>query len=277
MHGLIFVTWEGFLAENFGSTFLNTYRAAIGETPQTAPLATRIYDDATLLAGVGAACQLTKLSVDVMLRRYGQYFIMNGLTSYRCAYLLNQVSSGRDLLLMMRKAHGQMRLSPDAMTPPLFEYEVISSTSPKFTIVYESERKLCSLLVGAIEGAAMRYGEQVQLVERSCMKNGSAACRFEVLFSKSSQQLEIPQQEERRKQKQLFSNQVLAVLPLSNGYTLLEVQQIMQRQGKTSSEYLRPSFILEALQSLLHAGMVASTGSAGDSMNIRRYWRLPLQ
>ncbi len=277
MHGLIFVTWEGFLAENFGSTFLNTYRAAIGETPQTAPLATRMYDDATLLAGVGAACQLTKLSADVMLRRYGQYFIMNGLTSYRCAYLLNQVSSGRDLLLMMRKAHGQMRLSPDTMSPPLFEYEVISSTSPKFTIVYESERKLCSLLVGAIEGAAMRYGEQVQLVERSCMKNGSAACRFEVVFSKSSQQLETPQQEERRKQKQLFANQVLAILPFANGYTLLEVQQIMQRQGKTSPEYLRPSFILEALQSLQHAGMVASTGSAGDPMNIRGYWRLPLQ
>ena len=277
MHGLIFVTWEGFLAENFGSTFLNTYRAAIGETSQTAPLATRIYDDATLLAGVGVACQLTKLSVDVMLRRYGRYFITNGLTSYRCAYLLNQVFSGRDLLLMMRKAHGQMRLSPDTMTPPLFEYEVISPTSPEFVIVYESERKLCSLLVGAVEGAALRYGEQVRLVEQSCMKRGAPTCRFEVVFSSTSSQLGTRQQEERRKQKQVFANHVLAMLPFSGGYTLLEVQQIMQRQGRASSEYLRPSFILEALQSLQHAGVVASTGSAGAPMDIRRYWRVPIQ
>lgn len=278
MHGLIFVTWEGFLAESFGSTFLNTYRAAIGETARTAPLATRMYDDATLLAGVGAACQLTNLSVDAILRLYGRYFIANGLTSHRCAYLLNQVSSGRDLLLAMRKSHGQMRLSPDSITPPLFEYEAISLTFSGFVIVYKSERKLCSLLVGAIEGAAIRYGEQVQIVEQSCMNKGAPACRFEVLFSpRSSQQLETPQQEEQRKQKQVFANQVLAVLPFSSGYTLLEVQQIMQRQRKTSPEYLRPSFILEALQSLQHAGIVASTGSAGDPMNVRRYWRVPLQ
>ena len=31
MHGLIFVTWEKYLAERFGSSLLNDYRHAIGE------------------------------------------------------------------------------------------------------------------------------------------------------------------------------------------------------------------------------------------------------
>ena len=36
MHGLIFVTWEKFLAERFGSGLLNDYRNAIGETAASA-------------------------------------------------------------------------------------------------------------------------------------------------------------------------------------------------------------------------------------------------
>ena len=70
MHGLIFVTWEHYLAERFGTNLLGRYRATIGETAATAPLASRVYDDATLLAGVGVACQLTGQPADVLLRDY---------------------------------------------------------------------------------------------------------------------------------------------------------------------------------------------------------------
>jgi hypothetical protein len=32
MHGLIFVTWEKYLAERFGQALLHTYRSSIQET-----------------------------------------------------------------------------------------------------------------------------------------------------------------------------------------------------------------------------------------------------
>src|SRR6266550_1680638 len=150
MHGLIFVTWEKYLAERFGSSFLNAYREAIGETPATAPLASRIYDDAVLLAGVGAASRLAHFPVDTLLREYGRYFIINELTSHLCSYLLTQAHSGYDLLLLMRKAHAQMRHT-DGLTPPVFSYE-----------------------------------EKVQIIERACMKRGAAECRFEIYFSANS-------------------------------------------------------------------------------------------
>lgn len=91
MHGLIFMTWEKYLAERFGRPFLSRYRDAIGETPANVPLANRLYDDATLVAGVSAASQLTHLSVDTLLREYGRYFFLNGLTGHLCTYLLTQV------------------------------------------------------------------------------------------------------------------------------------------------------------------------------------------
>lgn len=276
MHGLIFVTWEKYLAEQFGSSLLHEYRAAIGETPATSPLASRVYDDATLLAGVGAACKLTRLPADTLLREYGRYFILNGLTHHLCSYLLTQVHSGRDLLLVMRDAHAQMRRTPDAITPPLFGYEAISYRPNAFALLYDSPRKLCAVLLGAIEGAAERYGEQVQIVEHTCMKQGAAVCRFEVLFFGGSlQSMETSEQWVHRNTRQQLDNLVLEALPGTNGVTLTELQvKLSLRQ--VSPSWLRPSLLLVALQHLQHAGLVATTASQdGDDLTKRRYWRAP--
>ena len=111
MHGLIFVTWEKYLTERFGHGFLSTYRGAIGEAIANAPLASKLYDDATLLAGVGAASQLSGLSAERLLREYGHYFIINGLTGHLCTYVLSQVHSGRDLPRQRRNS-SRLPLAP---------------------------------------------------------------------------------------------------------------------------------------------------------------------
>jgi hypothetical protein len=196
MQGLIFVTWEKYLSERFGSSPLQQYRAVIGETPATSPLASRVYDDETLLARVGAACKLTRLPADTLLHEYGRYFMLKGLTSHLCSYLLARVHSGRDLLLTMRKAHAQRPCASDALMPPVFGYEALSSEPKAFALIYDSPRQLCPVLLGAIEGAAERYGERVHIAERTCMRQGMSVCRFEVRFfsspSSSIQQMEHP-------------------------------------------------------------------------------------
>lgn len=174
MHGLIFVTWEKYLTERFGSTFLSSYRQAIGETVANAPLASRLYHDAILLDGVGAASELSGLSVDTLLCEYGRYFIINGLTSHLCTYVLDQVQSGPHLLLIMRDVHARLRQTEEGLTPPLFNYD--SSPHPnEVVLIYDSPRKVYSVLWGAIEGAAERYEEQVYIVEQTCMKRGVPA------------------------------------------------------------------------------------------------------
>jgi len=279
MHGLIFVTWEKYLSDRFGSSLLHEYRNAIGETAASAPLASRVYDDATLLAGVGAACQLTSFPADTLLREYGRYFMLNGLTRHLCAYLLNQVHSGRELLLTMRSAHTQMGRTPDGLTPPLFEYKPHPQNSDGFVLIYDSPRKLCAVLLGAIEGAALRYGEGVQIVERTCMKLGANACRFEVVFSsplsQPPQYSETPQQRARRTAQRRLAELVLSVLPENDGAMLGELQRIMQRLP-VNPQQLRPSVLLEALRHLQFVGLVASSANQpGDDLTHRRYWRAP--
>ena len=134
MHGLIFMTWEKYLAERLGSDFLRSYREKIGESPSEAPIATRIYDDAILLAGVGAASELSKMPVEMLVHEYGQYFITNGLTGHLCSYILSSVHSGRDLLLTMRDAHSRLRRTMEELQPPLFEYG--NTNNPKMKMLH---------------------------------------------------------------------------------------------------------------------------------------------
>ena len=184
---------------------------------------------------MAAACKLTGATVDTMLWEYGRYFIINGLTSHLCAYLLSRVNSGMDLLLMMRKAHAQMRRLADGLTPPLFEYEAMSSSPYELSLVYNSPRQLCSVLWGAIEGAAQRYGQRVQVVEISCMKHGAPACRFEVQFtppvSKPLEVLQTPEQIAKRANQQQLANLILSVLPTEYGLTLTELQDHLRVWG----------------------------------------------
>ncbi len=279
MHGLIFVTWEKFLFERFGSSFLTTYRAMIGETAATAPLTSRVYDDEALLVGVDAACQLTGLPAEGLLRAYGCYFMINGLTSHLCAYLLTKVHSGRDLLLTMGDAHAQMRRTSEALTPPLFRYEPLSNNSNEFALIYDSPRRLCPVLLGAILGAAERYGEKVNVVERTCMKQGAEVCRFEIRFSaspeKQREHLETPERQARRRTQRQLASVVLAALPHEDGITLAELQKILE-EWQVDPGQRRPSMLLEALQHLQHVGLASTTANqAGDDLTRRRYWRAP--
>lgn len=280
MHGLIFVTWEKYLNERFGEGLLSRYRDVIGEIPARAPLATHVYSDESLLAGVGAASKLTGLQVDTLLREYGRYFIINGLTRHLCAYLLNKVQSGRDLLLTMRDAHAQMRRTPDALTPPLFEYEALSSNPLELAVIYDSPRKLCPVLYGAFEGAAERYGERVQIVERTCMKRGAAVCRFELRFSprisKPLDTWETTEQLSRLQAEQQLQDLILTVLPEEDRGVTLAKLQAMLRSRQVLPDQLRPAVLLKALNHLSFAGLVAtSANQPGDTLAIRRYWRAP--
>lgn len=277
MHGLIFVTWEKYLCARYGETLLKHYREEIGETAATSPLASRTYSDETLLAGVAAACKLTGAVADTLLWEYGRYFMLNGLTSHLCAYLLTSVNNGRSLLLLMRQAHEQMRRLPDGLTPPLFEYQAISASPYDLALIYDSPRHLCTLLWGAVEGAAQRYGQRVQVVEVACMKHDSPVCRFHLRFTppiaKPLDQLSTPEQIAKRANQQQLANLILSVLPTKHGLTLAELQEHLH-VWEIKGEQIRLAPLLEGLRHLQHAGLVSSTANQpGDHLANRRYWR----
>ncbi|HLG64637.1 MAG TPA: heme NO-binding domain-containing protein [Ktedonosporobacter sp.] len=278
MHGLVLVTWENFLAERFGNSLLSAYRIALKEDPATAPLVSRVYKDEKLLKGVDMACKLTGMSADILLREYGHFFIVNGLTNHLCTYLLSQVKNGRELLLIMREAHAQMRRMPDGITPPLFLYEPIPGCSSNFALIYDSPRQLCPVLHGAIQGAMDRFGEKVYILESTCMQRGAAYCRFEIYYLAQRHRTppqEPPEMQKKRQERLQLANIILFVLPDRRGLTLLEIRSILQTM-QVAAQQLRLNIILEALLSLQYAGLVTSTANYPDDILAnRRYWRVP--
>ena len=220
------------------------------------------------------------MSSTILLRQFGRYFIDNSLTRHLCAYLLSQTTCARDLVILMRQAHIQMATGPDGLTPPVFTYEFLSEDRNQLLLTYESTRYFCGWLWGAVEGAADRFGESVFIRERTCMNRGDQRCVFEIHFSPTSatETVKSPEDEARTKVQQQFATLVLAVLPdrEEGALTLFELQAKLM-SFSAESQRLRPSTLLDTLQRLQHAGLLASTANqAGDDLGNRRYWGLPV-
>src|SRR5713226_3407266 len=209
------------------------------------------------LTGVGAASNLSHLPPVILLREYGRYFIINWLTGHLCMYILTSVDSGRDLLLAMRDAHARLRRTND------------------------SPRQLCAVLLGAIEGAAERYGETVQLQELSCMKKGATVCQIKASFSPPEAdplRYTRPNRAVEPGRHMMLLRQIWTTLPEAgtiNGLTLGELQERLKLYKRVSEHQLRPAVLLEALQQLQFAGYIMCTAATtGDDFIHRRYWRV---
>lgn len=214
--------------------------------------------------------------MDALLREYGRYYIINGLTGKLCAHLLTSVHSGRDLLLAMRDSHARLRIAFEGATPPVFEY--ITSRDPKEVIMlYRSERRLCSVLQGAIEGAGLRYNENVHIVERTCMNKGAPVCRFEAhFFARQQPSTYTTEREQHQQWQRKLADLILASLPYqekNEGWTLTDIRALLASKG-AHVYYQRPAVMLDAVQHLQFAGLVMTNANEhADTMMTRRYWR----
>ncbi|MBO0779898.1 MAG: heme NO-binding domain-containing protein [Ktedonobacteraceae bacterium] len=292
MKGIIFVVWEKYFAERFGSRMLASYREALNETPDKLPLVGKTYPDEWLVQGLNIASSLTSVSEDRLLIEYGRYFMLDNLVEHLCGYLLAQAWTGYDLLLLMRDAHAQMRRTPDGLMPPLFNYEFLSKDRHHMMLTYDSHRHLCALLEGCIYGAAERFGERAYVHEHTCQKRGDAVCRFEVRFTGESwAKRATPQkikQEKDRLSKRKLSDLILSTLTTdqASSLTLADIQHaVEQRQGPYFPEIYQkqhtsgPVHVLQIhneLARLQQVGLVSSTlNQMGDTLESRRYWRSP--
>jgi hypothetical protein len=158
----------------------------------------------------------------------------------------------------------------------------------KVILIYDSPRRLCAVLWGAIEGAAERYGERVEVRERSCMQRGDAFCRFEAVFYRPLTSGPLSAEQERanffeeQKQGTIIPNlarHILMLLPTSDqgeaGLTLEQIRQALASIPEAGQSWLRPAILLQTIRHLQFAGYVASTaGQPGDDLMSRRYWRV---
>ncbi len=94
----------------------------------------------------------------------------------------NRHQSTRPFILTLNAIiHPEVRKLYPGATPPMFEFD---TSSPEVLVMeYHSQRKLCALAEGFVEGAAAHFEETVLIRHPRCMHRGDDQCRHEFSMS----------------------------------------------------------------------------------------------
>lgn len=178
MRGVIFTVLCDMLEEQYGLGFVNEVIAE-AELP-SGGVYTAGGNYAPEEVDVIVALLERKLEVpkEFILRRYGEYLLGALSTDFPMFF---KVDSLKEFLLGVDGyIHVEVvKLYPDSALPS-FDYQDHGDNT--LTMVYRSDRKMCHLAEGLIEGAARYFKEDCSLVQSTCMHRGDDCCTFDMVF-----------------------------------------------------------------------------------------------
>lgn len=139
------------------------------------------YPDEELFKLVGAASAALKLPPNAVVHWFGVQALPLLAAKYP-AFFDGHSSTRPFILTLNRIIHPEVRKLYPGAEPPTFEFD---TSSPEVLILsYHSQRKLCALAEGFVEGAAVHFGEKVSIAHPVCMHRGDPSCRLELTFTR---------------------------------------------------------------------------------------------
>ena len=180
MKGVMFTTFEDFVIDNFGHDALDALYDAVPEVGDAVFVAVDSYPDAWLLALLGKACEMTGLDRDTALRAFGTYTLKKLVAAH--PVFTDAHDHPKPFLMAV---HGVIhvevhKLMPGTTTPSI----LCTDTGPdSLGMEYRSERGLCTLAEGLLEGACEHYGVGVTHTHDSCKHRGDDACTWSIQFA----------------------------------------------------------------------------------------------
>jgi hypothetical protein len=141
------------------------------------------YPDEDLMRLVSAASEALSVPPDDVVRTLGEGAIP--LLASRYPQFFDPHGSARPFLLTLNDIiHPEVRkLYPGAEVP---DFDFSEAENGDLVIGYRSERRLCALAEGFIQGAATHYGERVATTQPRCMHRGDDKCLIQCSFRVSS-------------------------------------------------------------------------------------------
>jgi hypothetical protein len=135
------------------------------------------YPDAQMFAIVDVASSRFQLPTSAILRWFGRSAMPMLAERYR-PFFQGHASARGFILSVNDIIHPEVRKLYSGAGCPHFHFT--SNPDGRLMIGYQSERRLCHLAHGFVEGAADHYGEAVDLEHVSCMHAGDPVCRMAV-------------------------------------------------------------------------------------------------
>lgn len=177
MKGVIFNVVEEFIIEGWGEDVYDEIMEMCPVHSRGPFVAPGTYPDEHLVAIASAAAGKLGLPLADALRAVGTWGFPK---------LADQVSDLIDrsagfvafLKSVDSVIHVEVRkLMPEAVTP---RFTVESLDDDVITLRYQSNRKMCALMEGLLQGAADYFDTPIEYSQRECMHDGAEACVYTV-------------------------------------------------------------------------------------------------
>lgn len=177
MHGLIFFYIQKFADEAAGgvaASVASRPSVAIGDARY---LPAGVYPDAEAVRLLQTLAESTGRSLPETIEQFGRF-----LAPHLVKVAGRHVDPAWRTLDLVEHTeaiiHAMIRTANPGARPPVLE--TARPALDELHLVYSSERQLCSLARGLIQGIADHYHETIELDEPSCMHRGDPFCSFTI-------------------------------------------------------------------------------------------------
>lgn len=175
MHGILYKSLKDFVIENRGKEVWVDVCEDAG-VDERIFLTIDTYDDGKLFDIVEAAASRFNVRRSELLESYGRFAAGQLLkTHYN---VVRDEWGPLDLIANAAEIHGALRARNPNVNPP--ELVCQRNGDAEVTVVYRSQRKLCSFGQGVLLGIGEHYDVELIIREVSCMHDGDEYCMIVV-------------------------------------------------------------------------------------------------
>lgn len=144
------------------------------------------YPDEELVALVEAAVAVSGVDRSALLRTFGRYLLPTLVDRY--GVYIEESWSGLELVENVESAIHEALRSGGSLEyePPGIAAERVSDDV--IVVTYDSERGLCDVGMGLLDGIGEHYGMHLDVYERQCMHEGAPHCEIVAVGDGTSRQ-----------------------------------------------------------------------------------------
>lgn len=190
MHGIILKELKHFVVDTYDQ---DAWNAVVDEAGIDRSLFVPVtsYPDEYVFELVGAAAELTGESAEDLQYEFGRYVVPSLVETY--GVHVDADWTGLELLENVEEyIHEALRAKNlSEFTPPGIDAE--RRGDDRILVTYSSDRMLCNVARGVLQGVADHYEESWQITERRCMHDGDEKC--ELLVEENQPAADVPSAE----------------------------------------------------------------------------------
>ncbi|MCT9094690.1 heme NO-binding domain-containing protein [Haloarchaeobius sp. HME9146] len=177
MHGILHKSLKGYVGENVAEATWNEVMDAAGIEPKLYLPVTR-YPDEEFTDAIAAIAAVTDHSEETIQRDVGRFLAPDILNTFKAH--VKQGWGTREILAALDGIYKQIRKQDDESALPTVATSRLDPDT--YVLEYRSEKRLCDLGKGIIEGIAAEYGDEVTISEEVCLHAGDDHCELTVDF-----------------------------------------------------------------------------------------------